>query len=208
MMDLSLIVPALLTLGIFSILYKETPVYRFVEHLFIGTTLGYAIVVNIRSLNQTAVQQILAGNYIYVIAILAGLMMYSRYFGSTYRWLNRIPTAVVIGCTIGLALRGIPESNINRQLQATYQPLFASGDAMTLFNNIILFASFFFALLYFTYTLSKSTGSKSGTVDRVITFGRYFLMVYFGALFGNVIIHRASLFISRMQFYVFDFFGF
>jgi hypothetical protein len=206
-MNLGLIVPAILTLGIYSILYKETPVYRFFEHLFIGTTLGYSIVVNIRSLNQTAFQQLLAGNYVYLLAIILGLMMYSRYFGSDFRWLNRLPTAVVIGCTIGLALRGIPESNINRQLKATYQPLFGVGDALTTVNNIILFTAFFFSLLYFTYTLSKSAGSRSGAVDSIITFGRYFLMVYFGALFGNVIIHRASLFISRMQFYVFDFFG-
>ena len=207
MMDLSLIVPAILTLGIYSILYKETPVYRLFEHLFIGTTLGYSIVVNIRTLNQTAVQQVMAGNYVYVLAIAAGLLMYSRYFGSDYRWLNRIPTAIIIGCTVGLSLRAIPKSNIYLQLKATYQPLFANGDMMTSFNNILLFASFFFSLLYFTYTLSKSAGSKSGTVDNVITFGRYFLMVYFGALFGNVIIHRASLFIARMQFFVFDLFG-
>lgn len=206
-MNWNLIVPAILTLGIYSILYKETPVYRFFEHLFIGTTMGYAIVVNIRTLNQTAVQQIAAGNYIYLIAIVLGIMMYSRYFGNTYNWVNRIPISIVVGCTIGIELRGMPSTNIIRQLEATTQPLFNTGNALVSVNNLILFLSFLFPLLYFTYTLSTATGSKSGTVDNIINVGKIFLMVYFGSLFGNVIIHRASLFIARMQFYVFDFFG-
>lgn len=207
-MNFALIVPAILTLAIYSILYKETPVYRFVEHLFIGTTLGYAIVVNIRTINNSAVQQIVQGNYVYIIAIILGLLMYSRYFPKDYDWLNRIPLSLVVGSTIGVSIRGIPETNIHRQLQATYKPLFGSGSLFTDANNIILIASFVFSLLYFTYTLTKTTSeSQTGAMNKVINFGRFFLMVYFGALFGNVIIHRASLFISRMQFFVFDFFG-
>ena len=33
-------ISALLTLGIFSFLYKDNPVYKFCEHLFVGISAG------------------------------------------------------------------------------------------------------------------------------------------------------------------------
>jgi len=35
---------ALLTLAIFSFLYKENPIYRFAEHLLVGVSAGYYLV--------------------------------------------------------------------------------------------------------------------------------------------------------------------
>src|SRR5688500_20135247 len=37
-------IAALLTLGIFSFLYKDNPVYKFCEHLFVGVSAGYWVV--------------------------------------------------------------------------------------------------------------------------------------------------------------------
>ena len=34
-------IAALLTLGIFSFLYRDNPVYKFCEHLFVGISAGY-----------------------------------------------------------------------------------------------------------------------------------------------------------------------
>ena len=41
MNDISIWIAALLTLGIFSFLYKDNPVYKFCESLFVGTSAGY-----------------------------------------------------------------------------------------------------------------------------------------------------------------------
>jgi len=35
---------ALLTLFVFSFLYKDNPLYKFAEHLFVGVSAGYYIV--------------------------------------------------------------------------------------------------------------------------------------------------------------------
>ena len=40
-------VAALLTLCIFSFLYRDNPFYRFAEHLFVGVSVGYGIVLTI-----------------------------------------------------------------------------------------------------------------------------------------------------------------
>ena len=44
--DLSVWVGAFLTLCIFSFLYKDNPFYRFAEHLFVGVSAGYFIILN------------------------------------------------------------------------------------------------------------------------------------------------------------------
>ena len=37
---------AILTLAIFSYLYKDNPFYKFAEHLFVGVSAGYYIILN------------------------------------------------------------------------------------------------------------------------------------------------------------------
>ena len=37
-------IAALLTLGIFSFLYRDNPVYKLCEHLFVGVSAGYWVV--------------------------------------------------------------------------------------------------------------------------------------------------------------------
>src|SRR5437867_7090525 len=44
--DLSVWIAALLTLFAFSFLYKDNPFYRFAEHLFVGVSAGYYIILN------------------------------------------------------------------------------------------------------------------------------------------------------------------
>ena len=44
--ELSVWLAALLTLFIFSFLYKDNPLYKFAEHLFVGVSAGYYIVLN------------------------------------------------------------------------------------------------------------------------------------------------------------------
>src|SRR5262249_56192770 len=44
--DLSIWLAALLTLFVFSFLYRDNPLYKFAEHLFVGVSAGYYIVLN------------------------------------------------------------------------------------------------------------------------------------------------------------------
>ena len=41
--DVGIWVGALLTLCIFSFLYKDNPLYKFAEHLFVGVSIGYVV---------------------------------------------------------------------------------------------------------------------------------------------------------------------
>ena len=74
--DWSQLVPVLLTIGIYTLLIKETKVYRLIEHIFVGTTMGYTLVVAIRTINTTGVAQVAAGNYFYLLAFVLGIMIF------------------------------------------------------------------------------------------------------------------------------------
>lgn len=199
--DWSLLVPVLLTVGIYTLLIKENRIYRFIEHLFVGTTMGYTLVVAIRTINTTGVAQVTAGNYFYLLAFGLGILIFSRFFGRTYGWLNRYPVAIIVGTSIGITFRGLPQQTFIAQLGANFVPLFGAANPMVSFNNIVIFVTFFFSLLYFTFTMTN----RPGVISKLPNIGRYFLMLYFGALYGNVIIQRAAMFIPRIQFLILDF---
>ena len=44
--DFAVWIAAALTLFVFSFLYKDNPLYKFAEHLFVGVSAGYYIVLN------------------------------------------------------------------------------------------------------------------------------------------------------------------
>ncbi len=44
--NIMVLVAALLTLGIFSFLYKDNPLYKFSEYLLVGVTAGYALIID------------------------------------------------------------------------------------------------------------------------------------------------------------------
>ncbi len=44
--DLGVWIAALLTLCVFSFLWRDNPLYKFAEHLFVGVSAGYYLVLN------------------------------------------------------------------------------------------------------------------------------------------------------------------
>jgi hypothetical protein len=139
-------VAAFLTIGITSFLYKDNPVYKFCEALFVGISAGYWFVslyyqnllpklfdnLGITKIlgftdDNGAFQNILSGHMDeriwYVLAGVLGVMMILRLFPSI-GWISRWPLAVVVGSTSGLYMITYFQSNLLRQLQQTVLPLF------------------------------------------------------------------------------------
>ncbi|UCG54987.1 MAG: hypothetical protein JSV32_01870, partial [Dehalococcoidia bacterium] len=56
-------VSAILTLLVYSFLYKETVLFRFVEHLFIGTATGYFVVMSVKNISDMAITPLLVGEF-------------------------------------------------------------------------------------------------------------------------------------------------
>jgi len=187
--DLGVWLAAIATLAIYSTLYKDNPVLKLFEHVFVGMGAAWSLVQGFQNFKTRAwVPLTTKGQYIFIIPILLGLLLYSR-FNKQYSWLSRIPMSFMVGLGIGLSVRGAAESDLVRQIQAAFAPL-NSLDA------VILFLGTLGTLLYFVFIRGKGIS----WIQPVGMVGRWTIMIAFGAAFGNAVQGRISLLISRLQF--------
>jgi len=193
-MNIGTIIAAILTLCIFSFLYRDNPFYRFAEHLLVGVSVGYVLVI---ALNTTFMPKLINpvfrdGRLDYIIPGILGLFMLLRFFPK-YAWLSRISIALIIGAGAGVAIPATIQAKILAQMQATMIN-FASVDGIVVFVGMATTLAYFF--------FSKEHKGWFGTTARA---GTWFLMVFFGATFGYTVMSRISLLIGRMQFLLGDF---
>jgi hypothetical protein len=136
---------AILTIGIVSFLYRDNPIYKFCEALFVGISAGYWFVslyyqnllpklfdnlgiTKMLGLSETngAFQHLAAGQWDdriwYVLAGILAVMMLLRLVPKV-GWISRWPLAVVVGSTAGLYMITYFQSNFLSQLQNTVIPL-------------------------------------------------------------------------------------
>ena len=89
------------TLGIYSILYKENPVYRLVEHIYIGAAAGYYTYIGwAQTLKPLWWDQITPGEWVWIFALIGGWMFYFIY-SQRHVWISRI----IFGALLGLGFR-------------------------------------------------------------------------------------------------------
>jgi hypothetical protein len=205
---------ALLTLGIFSFLYKDNPFYKFSEALFVGVSAGYWFVVTFWQYfmpklvdNLVLAYIILATegridyHWVYLIGGGLGILMLLR-LAPNVGWLSRWSLAFVVGTTAGLQFTRYLQSNGIIQVRGTILPLIVGGNLHNTIGNIIIVIGTFCGLIYFFF--SKEHRGTFGAAARV---GIWFLMITFGALFGYTVMSRMSLLIGRMYYLFHDWLG-
>ena len=207
--DVGVWVAALLTLCIFSFLYKDNPFYKFAEHLFVGVSAGYYIILNfwtvvVPNLWEPLVKSFSApggptavelGDYRIWLALpgVLGVLLFTRLFGRI-GWLSRWSLAVIIGVYAGLKTTGFAQSDLVSQVQASLVPIF-TGSFWPSFNAVLFSIGLICSLLFFFF--SREHKGALGGASKV---GILFLMVSFGAGYGYTVMSRISLLIGRFQF--------
>lgn len=225
--DFGIWVAALLTLFIFSFLYRDNPLYKFAEHLFVGVSAGYYIVLNFWTVvmpnlwdplvrtftgrdpaTHEAVNQVggpfaaSIGDYRgwFLIPAILGLLLFSRMM-RRIEWMSRWSLAVIIGVYAGLKTTGFAQGDLVAQVQASLQPLW-TPDLWTSVNAILFTIGLLTSILFFFY--SREHKGALGVFART---GIVFLMVGFGAGYGYTVMSRLSLLIGRFQFLLEDWLG-
>lgn len=205
--DIWIWIGALLTLCIFSFLYKDNPFYKFAEHLFVGVTNGYAVTVIFhRVLMPNAISPLFTQGKIWLIIPLIIGALYLTRFIPRISWLVRIPIAIVMGYSVGTAIPATIEADIVRQIQGTIltpQNFQAwNAGSIGILWSIILFIGVVCTLSYFYF--SREHKGVLGVTSRI---GIIFIMIGFGAAFGYTVMARISLLIGRLQFLLGDWLG-
>ena len=218
---MKLILQIFFTLAVFSFLYRDNPIYRLAEHVFVGVAAGYGIVVQfhtvfmpnlVRPLRDEGVRALLLhrqfhlGALLLVIPGILGFMIFLK-FVSNYAWLARWPMAVVIGYYSGAAIIGSAQGDLIPQIQANVLPIVRAGawgrfigspgifTFLDVLYNPILIVGTFCCLIYFFFS-KEHTGVTGGAA----AVGIWFLMISFGASYGSTVMTRVSLFLERAYF--------
>ncbi|MDP8255177.1 MAG: hypothetical protein P9M14_05465 [Candidatus Alcyoniella australis] len=204
---------AFLTICILSFLYRDNPLYRFAEHLFIGVSAGYYMALGVwqvmipnlfGKLTPVWTSSLIPGvmendpNYWYVIPLLLGMLLLMQLVPKI-GWLSRWALSFVVGATAGFYLISYFNSDFMGQIYSTILPVvgmvegkFSVGET---FSNIVIILGVLCGLVYFFF--SKEHKGAFGVASKA---GIMVLMVTFGASFGYTVMGRISLLIGRMEF--------
>jgi len=201
-------IAALLTLGIFSFLYKDNPAYKLCEHLFVGVSAGYYVVLNYFSVvRPNLLDPLFQGDghggrdFFLIIPLALGVLLFSRFFPKG-DWLSRWSIALILGVYPALRITGFGQGDFVEQIHGTMLPLWVPGNLGATIGNWILIVGLLTTLIFFFF--SKEHKGALGGAARV---GVYFLMVSFGASYGYTVMARISLLIGRVMFLLHDWLG-
>jgi len=206
-------VGALLTLMIFSFLYRDNPFYKFAEHLFVGVSAAYWMVASFWS---TLIPNLLGRlypkglgallpsvaegepNLWYAIPLFLGILLLARLNEKT-AWISRWTMAFVIGFAAGTNLTRYLQSDFVAQIKSTILPIVGVGDGgldvgLTI-RNVVIVGGTLSGLVYFFFSKEHT-----GATGRVARAGIWVLMVTFGAAFGYTVMGRISLLVGRLNF--------
>lgn len=201
----------LLTLAIFSFLYADNPVYKATEHLFVGVSAAYGIVVYwydyvIPDIYEPLFLPAKAGlerpKYILLIPIGLGMLILTRYIRKI-DYLSRWPIALSMGAYAGLNIPVMVQGILLKHMSATMRPVWPVPGQVTLVdavNGLLTLVGVVCTLSYFYFSLEHK-----GVLRWTSRVGMWFLMVAFGAAFGNTVMARVSLLIGRVQFLLYKF---
>lgn len=205
--DIGVWLAAFLTLGIFSFLYRDNPVYKLCEHLFVGVSAGYYVVLTYFSTLKPNLVTPLFGNFgegrnfMLLVPLLLGVLLFSRFFPRG-DWLSRWPIAVILGVYPALRITGFGQSDLVQQVNGSILPLWGAVNPGELINNWLLVVGLLTTLVFFFFS-KEHKGALGGTAK----IGIYFLMVSFGASYGYTVMARISLLIGRVMFLLRDWLG-
>lgn len=213
-------VAALLTLAIFTFLYKDNPIYKFAEHLLVGTSAGYYLVIYYyNSVKPNMIDEIVQNNnFIPIIPAIIGILVLFR-LSRKYGWVSRYSIGFYMGTGIGLSLPVVIQASIFEQLRGTIvdssspqtPPVF-NIQAFKMFFTDPTWGGFVFAIsgplviIGVLCTLSYFFFSREhkGFLGVTSKIGIWFLMIGFGASFGYTVMARVSLLIGRVDFLIND----
>lgn len=189
---------AILTIAVFSFLYKDNPFYKFAEHVFVGIAAGYIVAIEYQNVFLPNLwRPLLAGQYVLVIPFILGVLLFSR-FTNRFNWLSRWAIGLMVGTFSGLAIIGFAQGDLVAQIQANMLPLRAHSLIDT-FSNCMIVVGLLVSLVYFFF--SKEHKGVLGAAARL---GIWFLMVSFGASYGFTVMARISLLVGRLLFLLID----
>lgn len=210
-------VAALMTLFVFSFLYRDNPLYKLAESTVVGVSAAYWMVVGfwttlvpnligmlypawIQSWAQPGMSPLYVKHWElnFIPLILSGMLLWRLM--PVGGWISRWPLAFIIGATAGIRLIGFLQADFISQINNSILPLvvmtsegrFQPWDTL---KNVLIVSSILACLVYFFFSFEHK-----GAVGHVARVGIWVLMITFGAAFGYTVMGRIALLAIRFEF--------
>jgi len=186
-MTLMVIGMILSTFAFSFVFFGDTPLFGFVESVYIGGVTATSLFAIANSIKTSAIDFIVAGQVLLIVPVIIGLLVFLRL--TRFRWASRytvsIMTGVGIGITFGLTIRTWI-MNAVLEVMASMKSL-QPDPASAIFTLIATLS----VLTYYLYSVKFSSTFNTGRLKYVATLGRYCLYASFGYLFGKIFVNEA-----------------
>jgi hypothetical protein len=117
-----------LTFSIFSFLYKDNPFYKFAEHVFIGVSIGYLIVLQYNdNIDPKLVDAVSEKHGLALVARLIAvalvIMLFTKAISQRFHWVGRYPLAFIVAFYAGLQVNAVAQAELGAQMRFSAQSL-------------------------------------------------------------------------------------
>ncbi len=207
---------AFLSLCVLSFLYDDNPFYKFAEHLFIGVSAAYYMVLamweevikhlwvkiwpeTVSNLVLSAEATTTGTRIWFAVPLILGLMLLWR-LAPKGGWIARWPLAFIVGWSAGTNLARFLVSDFTKQIDRTFISLLVMNPAggvdwIGTFSALVLIFGLLTALIYFFFSVEHK--GAFGVASKA---GIWILMITFGAAFGYTVMGRIALLVGRAEF--------
>ncbi|MBS7651510.1 MAG: hypothetical protein QW638_00070 [Candidatus Bathyarchaeia archaeon] len=168
---------SLMAVGIMTLVWRENPYYRLVEHIIIGAGCAHGLMYGLLAVKTTALDSIMAGRALLVIPLFLAILTFGRL--TPWGWVSRYPTALLTAIGIGILVGGALEAQIVGQVRSIGEEMIAAKAPFTIASALFAGIATLCAIMYFIYT-REHTGVYGG----LARFGRIIMMCGLGVSWG------------------------
>lgn len=190
----------ILTLFIFSYVFKDNPLYKIAVHLLVGVSAGFAVVVIISEVISPTFMRIInepanIGNLFWLIPIALGVILLLKAIPNL-AWIGNSSMAVLIGVGTSVALAGAIMGTLLPQILTRYRNgFFGIIGALLTICTLVYF--------YFTFRFDKHSNPVvvrgHGYIKLI---GRAVITMTLAAVFAGLLATSTVLLTQRIGFFI------
>lgn len=197
----TLIVQVILTIGLWTIVFKDNALYMVCEYVSLGLVPAYLFVTTLNDLREkTITQAFMKGDLWAGLGLFLGALVMLR-LSRKYSWVARPSMAIIVGNALGMAMRGYLKSQFGDQIAAAARSLIAPTP-YEMINGVLMLVMTVGSVAYFVFT--RNQRGRWGYITKI---GRISMMAAWGTMYATTTTGRINYVIGRLQFIFYDFLG-
>jgi hypothetical protein len=172
-------------------------VYDYIQDLYVAAAVAYSTIMAYENLIKVGWNPLVqSGDLLYLVPLLLGFLLFAI-INRKWAWLQRWPSAFLLGRGMGLGMASFAYSDITQQLVSAWDLGLKHG---LYFEWMIIILGMALTIWFFVYTIPhKGPGMTPTILDRLADVGKAFVMIYITSKYASTVMYRLTLFIGNLQ---------